>query len=195
MTVTFGDGSHAQVLSKGTIEIPRPPLLKDILYIKGLKANLLSITQICDENFLVQFLKKGYVIINEVGIQVLEEYRTTDNCYGVVPTPNISCSSARVDMLKLWHQRFSHSNFKQVAKVSKLEAVVRLSKFGKVEKTICAACQMGKQTKANYQKVNVISTSRCLKLLHVDLMGPTRIESLRGKRYIMVIVYDFSRYT
>ena len=42
--VTFGDGSHAQVLGKGTIEISRLPLLKDVLYIKGLKANLLSIT-------------------------------------------------------------------------------------------------------------------------------------------------------
>ena len=42
--VTFGDGSHAQVLGKGTIEIPRLPPLKDVLYIKGLKANLLSIT-------------------------------------------------------------------------------------------------------------------------------------------------------
>ena len=148
--VTFGDGSHAQVLGKGTIEIPRLPLLKDILYIKGFKANLLSITQIGDENFLVQFSKKGYVIINEVGIQVLEGYRTTDNCYRVVPTPNISCISARVDVLKLWHQRFGHSNFKQMAKVSKLEAVVGPLKFGKAEKTICAACQMGKQTKANH---------------------------------------------
>ena len=42
--VTFRDGSHAQVLGKGTIEIPGLPLLKDVLYIKGLKANLLSIT-------------------------------------------------------------------------------------------------------------------------------------------------------
>ena len=42
--VTFGDGSHAQILGKGTIEIPGLPLLKDVLYIKGLKANLLSIT-------------------------------------------------------------------------------------------------------------------------------------------------------
>ena len=50
---TFGDGSHAQVLGKGTIKIPGLPLLKDVLYIKGLKANLLSITQICDEDFLV----------------------------------------------------------------------------------------------------------------------------------------------
>ena len=44
-------------------------------------------------------------------------------------------------------------------------------------------------------KVNVNATSRCLELLHVDLMGPTRIESLGGKRCIMVIVDDFSRYT
>ena len=193
--VTFGDGSHAQVLGKGTIEIPGLPLLKDVLYIKGLKVNLLSIPQICDEDFLVQFSKKGCVIIDEEGIQVLEGNRTTDNCYKVVPTSKISCISARVDMLELWHQRFGHSNFKQVAKVSKLEVVVGLPKFGKVEKTISGSCQMGKQTKSNHHKVNAISTSCCLELLLVDLMGPTRTKSLRGKRYIMVIVDDFSRYT
>ena len=54
---------------------------------------------------------------------------------------------------------------------------------------------MEKQTKANHQKVNVISTSHCLELLHVNLIGPIRTESLGGKRYTMVIVNDFSRYT
>ena len=54
---------------------------------------------------------------------------------------------------------------------------------------------MGKQTKVSHHKVNVIANARCLELLHVDLMGPTRTESLGGKRYIMVIVDDFSRYT
>ena len=98
-------------------------------------------------------------------------------------------------MLELWHQMFNHANFKQVAKVSILEVVEGLPKFGKVKKTMCSACQMGNQTKASHQKVNVIATSRCLKLLHVVLMGPTRTESLGGKRYIMVIVDDFSRYT
>ena len=66
--VTFGDGSHDLVLGKGTVEIPGLPLLKDVLYIKGLKAKLLSITQICDEDFLIQFSKKGCVIIDEEGI-------------------------------------------------------------------------------------------------------------------------------
>ena len=55
--VTFGEGSHSQVLGKGMIDIPGLPLLTDVLYIKGLKANLLSIAQICDEDFLVQFSK------------------------------------------------------------------------------------------------------------------------------------------
>ena len=134
--VTFGDRSHAQVVGKGTIEILGLPLLKDVLYIKGLKANLLSITQICDKNFLVQFSKKRCKIINEEGIQVFEGNRTTDNCYGVVPIAPISCRSAHVDMLELWHHRFGHANFKQVAKVSKLDTVEGLPNFGKVKKTI-----------------------------------------------------------
>ena len=141
--VTFGDGSHSQVLGKGTIEIPRLPLLTDVLYIKGLKANLLSITQICDEDFLVQFSKKGCVILSEDGVQVLKGLRTTDNYYGVVPKSNVSCQSAQVNLLELWHQRCGHANYKQVVKVSKLEVVIGLPKFGKVEKTVCGPCQMG----------------------------------------------------
>ena len=66
--VMFGDGSHSQVLEKGTIDISGLSLLTDVLYIKVLKANLLSITQICDEDFLVQFSKKGCLILSEEGV-------------------------------------------------------------------------------------------------------------------------------
>ena len=93
--VRFGDGSHSQVLEKGMIDIPRLPLLINVLYIKGLKANLLSIAQICDEDFLVQFSKKWCVILSEDGVQVLKGLRTTDNCYDVGPIKsNVSCRSA-----------------------------------------------------------------------------------------------------
>ena len=90
---------------------------------------------------------------------MLKGLRTTDNCYGVVPKPNVSCRSARVNLLGLRHQRFGHANYKQVAKVSKLEAVVGLPKFGKVKKNICGPCQLGKQTKTSHPKVNVIAKS------------------------------------
>ena len=103
----------------------------DVLYIKGLKANLISITQICDEDFLV---------LKEEGAPVLKGLKTTDNCYGVVPKPNVSCRSARVNLLELWHQRFGYANYKQMAKVSKLEAMIGLPKLGKIEKNICGLC-------------------------------------------------------
>ena len=157
-------------------------MLTDVLYIKGLKANLMSITQICDEDFLV---------LKEEGALVLKGLRTTDNCYGVVPKPNVSCRSARVNLLELWHQRFGYANYKQMAKVSKLKAVIGLPKFGKIKKNVCGPCQLGKQTKSTHPKVNVVATSRPLELLHVDLMGPMRTESMGGKRYIMVVVDDF----
>ena len=138
--MTFGDGSHSQVLGKGTVDILGLPLLTDVLYIKGLRVNLLSITQLCDEDFLIQFSKKGCLILNEEGVQVLKGLRTTDNCYGVIPKQSITCRSARVNLLELWHQWFGHANYKQVAKVSKLKAVVGLPKFGKIENNVCGPC-------------------------------------------------------
>ena len=42
--------------------------------------------------------------------------------------------------------------------------------------------------------MNVVATSQPLELFHIDLMGPMRTESMGGKRYIMVVVVDFSRY-
>ncbi|KAL6342710.1 hypothetical protein AAG906_013116 [Vitis piasezkii] len=53
--VTFGDGNVASVKGKGTICAPGIPNLEEVLYVEGLKANLISISQICDKKFNVQF--------------------------------------------------------------------------------------------------------------------------------------------
>lgn len=49
--------------------------------------------------------------------------------------------------------------------------------------------------RSKHKKVNQIGTSIPLDLLHMDLVGPTRTESLSDKRYFLVVVDDFSRYT
>ena len=60
---------------------------------------------------------------------------------------------------------------------------------------VCGPCQLGKQTKAKHPDTQTSATSRPLELLHLDLIGLTRTESLDGKRYIMVVEDDFTRYT
>ena len=49
---------------------------------------------------------------------------------------------------------------------------------------------MGKQVKSKHPSVTEVQTSRPLELLHTDLMGPTRVQSLSGKKYILVVVDD-----
>ncbi|GKB57054.1 retrovirus-related pol polyprotein from transposon TNT 1-94, partial [Tanacetum coccineum] len=56
------------------------------------------------------------------------------------------------------------------------------------------ACKIGKQAHASQAK-NIVSTTRCLELLHMDLFGPSFVWSYGGNRYTLVIVDDYSRYT
>ena len=55
--------------------------------------------------------------------------------------------------------------------------------------------QMGNQVKSKHPSVTEVQTSRPLELLHIDLMGLARVQSLGGMKYILVVVDDFTRYT
>ena len=55
--VTFGDGSKSQIKGKGTISLPGLPNIANVLYVEGLRVNLLSISQICDQDLMVLFSK------------------------------------------------------------------------------------------------------------------------------------------
>jgi hypothetical protein len=57
-TITYGDGSQSKVIGKSLIEIPGFLVSQEALYVEGLKANLLSISQFCDNDIVVQFSKK-----------------------------------------------------------------------------------------------------------------------------------------
>ena len=117
------------------------------------------------------------------------------NCYGLVPDANIVCNSIRLPNEDLWHQRMGHASYKHLSIISRHESVLGIPKLSRVSNVACAPCQLGKQTKAKHPGTQTSATSRPLELLYLDLMGPTRIKSLSGKRYIMVVVDDFTRYT
>ncbi|WP_375686879.1 hypothetical protein, partial [Bartonella sp. AC331YNZD] len=82
-----------------------------------------------------------------------------------------------------------------IAKLSRHDLVVGLPKLNYIKDKPCHACQIGRQVKNSFKAKNMVSTSRCLQLLHMDLIGPTRTMSLGGKSYILVVVDDYSRFT
>ncbi|GKA08849.1 retrovirus-related pol polyprotein from transposon TNT 1-94 [Tanacetum coccineum] len=74
------------------------------------------------------------------------------------------------------------------------ELVRNLPKL-KFDQHFCDACKIGKQAHTSHKAKNIVSTTRCLELLHMDLFGPSAVRSYGGNRYTLVIVDDYSRYT
>nr|GEW70281.1 retrovirus-related Pol polyprotein from transposon TNT 1-94 [Tanacetum cinerariifolium] len=95
----------------------------------------------------------------------------------------------------LWHRRLSHLNFDYINLLSKKDAVIGLPKLKFVKDQLCSSCEVSKSKKSSFKSKAVPSTKGRLNLLHMDLCGPMRVASINGKKYIMVIIDDNSRYT
>ena len=91
--VTFGDGSKSQIKGKGTISLLGLLDIANVLYVEDLRVNLLSISQICDQDFMVLFLKGKCLVLNESGKKLISGVHTLDNCYGLVLDADIVCNS------------------------------------------------------------------------------------------------------
>src|ERR1044072_65061 len=105
------------------------------------------------------------------------------------------CLISKEEEVKLWHQRLGHLNLKSMKKVIYEDAIRGLPKLAIEEGKICGECQIGKQTRMSHKKLQHLTTTKVLELLHMDLMGPMQVESPGGKRYVFVCVDDFSRFT
>ncbi|GKE25212.1 putative ribonuclease H-like domain-containing protein, partial [Tanacetum coccineum] len=60
---------------------------------------------------------------------------------------------------------------------------------------LCSTCAMGKRKKKPHKPKSEDTSQEKLYLLHMDLCGPIRVTSVNGKKYILVIVDDYSRFT
>ena len=95
----------------------------------------------------------------------------------------------------LWHKKLGHTHMRLIYEISQKELVKGLPKISFDNDLTYEYYQRGKQTKSSFHSKNVLSTTRPLEFLHLDLFGPTRTTSLGGKKYGLVIVDDFYRFT
>nr|GEW16898.1 retrovirus-related Pol polyprotein from transposon TNT 1-94 [Tanacetum cinerariifolium] len=112
-------------------------------------------------------------------------------------SPNPICLMAKVTSSQewLWHRRVSHLNFDTINLLSKNDIVIGLPKLKFVKDHLCASCELRKAKRKSFQTKTTPSSKRQLQLLHMDLCGPMRVESINERKYVLVIVDDYSRYT
>ncbi|GJW44005.1 retrovirus-related pol polyprotein from transposon TNT 1-94 [Tanacetum coccineum] len=192
--VIFGSNLRGNIIGKGTISNDSLKI-DNVEHVDNLGFNLLSIGQICDNKCRVTFsehdseiTKDGKVIgrgIRKKGLYVMK--------LGNKPKDQI-CLTTIDENSTLWHRRLGHANMRLIQSLASKELVRNLPKL-KFDQHFCDACKMGKQAHASHKAKNVVSTTRCLELLHMDLFGPSAVRSYGGNRYTLVIVDDYSRYT
>nr|GFA92548.1 ribonuclease H-like domain-containing protein [Tanacetum cinerariifolium] len=95
----------------------------------------------------------------------------------------------------LWHQRLSHLNFATINNLVKNNLVQGLPKMKFEKDHLCFACEQGKIHRKHHKFKTAFASNKPLYLLHMDLCGPMRVESINGKRYVLVVVDYYSRYT
>ncbi|GJZ00543.1 integrase, catalytic region, zinc finger, CCHC-type containing protein [Tanacetum coccineum] len=168
-----------------------------VYYVEGLGHNLFSVGQFCDGDLEVAFRSKTCYVRNLKGDDLLIGDRES-NLY-TISIPDMAASSPVCLMSKasstkswLWHRRLSHLNFGTINDLTKYNLVDGLSKFKYGKDHLCSTCERGKRKKASHQPKLVPSSHSKLELLHMDLCGPMRVDSINGKKYYLVTVDDYS---
>nr|GEU84399.1 retrovirus-related Pol polyprotein from transposon TNT 1-94 [Tanacetum cinerariifolium] len=177
-TVRFENDHVAAILGFGDLQWGNI-LITRVYFIEGLGHNFFSIGQFYDSDLEVAFRRNACFVRNLEGVALLKGDRST-NLY----TINL-------------HEMTSASPICLMARASstKNDLVSCLPKFKYNKEHLCPSCEKGKSKRASHPPKPVPNSRQRLHLLHIDLCGPMRIASINGKRYVLVIVDDFSRYT
>ncbi|GJT14589.1 retrovirus-related pol polyprotein from transposon TNT 1-94 [Tanacetum coccineum] len=110
----------------------------------------------------------------------------------ITPNPIYLMAKATSSQAWLWHCRLSHLNFDTINLLLKNNIVNGLPKLKFVKDHLCSSCELGKEKRKSFHTKTTPSSKIQLQLLHMDLCGPMRVESINGKKYVLVIVDDYS---
>ncbi|GKD70009.1 retrovirus-related pol polyprotein from transposon TNT 1-94 [Tanacetum coccineum] len=110
-------------------------------------------------------------------------------------TPICFMAKASPTQAWLWHQRLSHLNFDYINLLSNNDIVIGLPKLKYVKDQLCSSYELSKAKRSSFKTKAVPSSKGRLNLLHMDLYGPMRVESINMKKHILVIVDDYSKFT
>jgi len=197
--VSYGDNNQGKILGKGVLGNPSTATINDVMLVDGLKHNLLRISQFCDNGFTITFNTQCCIIEHNDDKDVMFKGLRVNNVYDLdlddVSSSGAKCLIAKNEDSWLWHRHLSHVHFDLLNKIVSKDLVVGLPKIKFEKDRLCDVCQKGKQTRVSFKPKKVVSTSKPLELLHLDLFGPSRTRSLGGNYYEFFIADYFSRFT
>ncbi|KAK1694077.1 hypothetical protein QYE76_010774 [Lolium multiflorum] len=189
-----------KVLGYGKVAISKDLCLETAMLVESLGYNLLSIYHLADAGYNSYFTKYCVKVFRSDNLKLVLVGYVENNLYVVdlskeSPSPSTCLMAAKHDEGWLWHRSLGHINMRNLKQLVKGEHIVGLTGISFEKDRVCSACVAGKQLKKKHPIKSIITTSRPLELLHLDLFGPSHYDTLGGSKYELVIVDDYSRYS
>ncbi|GJX31940.1 retrovirus-related pol polyprotein from transposon TNT 1-94 [Tanacetum coccineum] len=198
-TVRFGNDHFGAIMGYGDYVIG-DSVISRVYYVEGLGHNLFSVGQFCDSDLEVAFRKHSCYVRDTDGVELLKGSRGS-NLYTISvedmmkSSPICLLSKASKHKSWLWHRRLNHLNFGTINDLARKDLVRGLPRLKFEKDHLCSACQLGKSKKHTHTPKTENTNLEVLNTLHMDLCGPMRVQTINGKKYILVIVDDYSRFT
>ncbi|GKB47743.1 retrovirus-related pol polyprotein from transposon TNT 1-94 [Tanacetum coccineum] len=198
-TVRFGNDHFGAIMGYGDYVIV-DSVISRVYYVEGLGHNLFSVRQFCDSDLEVAFRKHSCYVRDTDGVELIKGSRGS-NLYTISvedmmkSSPICLLSKASKNKSWLWHRRLNHLNFGTINDLARKDLVRGLPRLKFEKDHLCSACQLGKSKKHTHTPKTENTNLEVLNTLHMDLCGPMRVQTINGKKYILVIVDDYSRFT
>jgi len=123
--------------------------------VDGVKHNLLSISQFCDNGYDVLFVKNNCTVINTDDQSIVFKGKRRNNVYKInfseLTDQKVLFLLSMSDKKWLWHRRLGHANWRLISKLSKLQLARGLQDIDYHSDALCGACQKGKIVKTSFK--------------------------------------------
>nr|GEX10310.1 hypothetical protein [Tanacetum cinerariifolium]GEY41990.1 hypothetical protein [Tanacetum cinerariifolium] len=198
-TVRFRNNHFGAIMGYGDYVIG-DSVISSVYYVEGLGHNLFYVGQFCDSDLKVAFKKHTCFVRDLDGVDLIKGTRGT-NLYTISVEdmmrsyPILLLPKASKNKSWLWHRRLNHLNFGTINDLAWKDLVRVLPRLKFEKDHLCSAFQLGKSKKYAHKPKTVNTIMEVLHTLHMDLCGPVRVQSINAKKYILVIIDDYSRFT
>jgi transposase InsO family protein len=195
ISVKVGDGHIIKAKGIGNVTIRTggntAVTIPSCLWVPDLKLNLISVSHLDTEGFSTKF-ENGMSRIYLDG-KIILKAKKKDNLYHL-DIPSVSHERANSALTAdIIHRRMGHFAIRRIRRMAPIVNGLEENDLQRLPtKVNCDSCVRAKSKRTSFPP-SISKTEAILDLLHMDLAGPAEVESVGGKRYLLVIVDDYSR--
>ena len=194
----LGDNKQLQIEGKGIAEVStgnQKRCIRDVQFAPSLAHNLLSVGQLMESHHKIVFDDGKCIVTHKpTGNIIACAHMSSNRMFPLDFSKQIEASMVSRGLAdnELWHQRYGHLNIQGLQLLKNKQMVSGLPVIKPLEH-VCEGCVVGKQTKQSFPVGKSKRAEAILEIIHADVCGPMRTESLSGSKYFLLFIDDFSR--